>query len=210
MIASMTQTPNEPGQFQPGYGSQPQSGMPGYPPPGQQPYPSPTPYGSQYQAYPAGTGSNTMYGGDPGLAEWWRRLLAYIIDAIVLGVIYFILKSLINPKGIGGLYLLLALLCVITFIYYGAQHARWGQTLGKRALGTMVVTADTRSKITGGTAAVRAAVYAIPPIVYFIGSLFVLLDVLWLTWDPRNQALHDKAAKTLVVKKDSLGASPYQ
>jgi uncharacterized RDD family membrane protein YckC len=28
----------------------------------------------------------------------------------------------------------------------------------------------------------------------------VLLDVLWMLWDPKNQTLHDKVAKTLVIK----------
>jgi uncharacterized RDD family membrane protein YckC len=201
----MTQIPNDPGQFQPGYGSQQQSGMPGYPPPSQQQY------GSQYQAYPSGAGNTTAYGGDPTLAEWWQRLVAYLIDAVVLLIIYFILRAIISPTGLGGLYLLSLILVVITFAYYAIQHAQWGQTLGKRALGTMVVTADTRSKITGSTAGVRAAVYAFPPLVPIIGIIFVLVNVLWLTWDPQRQALHDKAAKTVVVKVSSLaGTGPAQ
>jgi uncharacterized RDD family membrane protein YckC len=32
--------------------------------------------------------------------------------------------------------------------------------------------------------------------------LFDLLNELWLTWDPRRQCLHDKAAHTVVIKKD--------
>ena len=30
--------------------------------------------------------------------------------------------------------------------------------------------------------------------------VFFLVDNLWLVWDPRRQALHDKAARTLVVR----------
>lgn len=212
MMSGMTQSPFDPQQSQPSYGQpQPGYGQPQAPPGAQTPpgYPSaPPPYGSQYQPYSGG--DNTTVGGDPTIALWWQRLLAYIIDAIVLGVIYGILNVIISPKGLGGTYLLLVILSVLTFAYYGTQHALWGQTLGKRALGTMVVTADGRAKIDGRTAAIRAAVFALPPIVYFLGSLFVLLDVLWLLWDPRRQALHDKAAKTLVVRKDSLSANPYQ
>jgi uncharacterized RDD family membrane protein YckC len=79
----------------------------------------------------------------------------------------------------------------------------------RKVRGTIVVTADGRSKITGGTAAVRSAVYAFPPVVPLIGGLFTLLNVLWLTWDPQNQALHDKAAKTVVVKRSTM-ANPEQ
>ncbi len=64
----------------------------------------------------------------------------------------------------------------------------------------MVVTADGRSKITGGASAGRAAVLVLPPVVLVVGSIFTLFDELWLLWDPRRQCLHDKAAKTVVVK----------
>ncbi len=197
--------PSSSAPSQPGYGSQgpPAYGLQGPPAYGSQEQPAyPTAPMPQYQAYPGE--ANNLVGGDPTLAEWWRRLLGYLVDAVVLVVIYVILRALISPKGIGGTYLLSVILVVITFIYCAVQHAQWGQTLGKRALGTMVVTADSRSKITGGTAATRAAVYALPPIVPLLGGLFTLLNVLWLTWDPQRQALHDKAAKTVVVKVSSM------
>jgi len=218
-MSGMTQSPFDPQQSQPSYGqSQPGYGQPQAPPGTQTPpgYPSapppqyqqPTQYGTQYQPYSGG--DNTTVGGDQTIALWWQRLLAYIIDAVVLGIIYLIINAIVSPKGLGGMYLVTVILSVITFAYYGGQHAVWGQTLGKRVLGTMVVTADGRGKISSSTAAIRAAIFALAPIVYIAGSLFVLVDVLWLLWDPQRQALHDKAAKTLVVRKDSLGGNPYQ
>ncbi len=38
------------------------------------------------------------------------------------------------------------------------------------------------------------------PVVGFLASLFTLLDVLWPLWDEKNQAIHDKVAKTNVVR----------
>lgn len=35
---------------------------------------------------------------------------------------------------------------------------------------------------------------------FVIGAAIVLFDVLWVAWDPRKQALHDKMANTFVVK----------
>ena len=191
----MTETPNDPGPAQPGSYSQQQSGMPSYP---QQ----------QYQAYSGG--DNATYGGDPTLAEWWQRLLGYLIDAVVFVVILFILRALISAKGTGGLYLLGLIVYVLAFAYFAVQHAMYGQTLGKRVLGTMVVTADTRSKITGGTAAGRAAIFVFPGLIPLVGFLFWLLNVLWLTWDPKRQALHDKAVKTVVVKVSSVAGTGPQ
>src|SRR5260370_41550688 len=60
--------------------------MPAYPAPGQQAYVSAAAYGARHQAYPA-TGYQYQAGKDPSLAEWWRRLLARIIDAIVGGAL---------------------------------------------------------------------------------------------------------------------------
>jgi uncharacterized RDD family membrane protein YckC len=42
----------------------------------------------------------------------------------------------------------------------------------------------------------REAVAAVP----FIGFFYLLLDSLWVLWDPRRHALHDKLARTVVVR----------
>jgi uncharacterized RDD family membrane protein YckC len=36
-----------------------------------------------------------------------------------------------------------------------------------------------------------------------VGGLFALINESWLLWDPRRQCLHDKAAGTVVVKKNA-------
>jgi uncharacterized RDD family membrane protein YckC len=216
---------------QPGYGAQPGYGtQPGYgAAPGQPSYGS-AGYGSPYQPYP-GTGYQYQAAKDPSLAEWWQRLLARLIDGLVVGAVLLVfwipaiarvvdrvrvvnhqyagnlnspaaqaaLKHAIS-QSIGSFYLIGIVAVFVVFAYDAIQHGLWGQTLGKRALGTRVVNADTRSKISGGAAAGRAAVYAFPSIVPFVGGLFALLNELWLLWDGRRQCLHDKAARTVVVK----------
>jgi uncharacterized RDD family membrane protein YckC len=97
---------------------------------------------------------------------------------------------------------------LIAMAYDWIQHGLWGKTLGKRAVGTMVVTADTRSKIGGGAAGGRAAVYALPSAVPIVGALFAAVNELWLLWDKRRQCLHDKAARTVVIKTKGPGGSP--
>ena len=44
------------------------------------------------------------------------------------------------------------------------------------------------------------SIVAVVPLVGSAGSLFSLLDSLWPLWDDKNQALHDKAARTNVVR----------
>ena len=94
---------------------------------------------------------------------------------------------------------------LISFGYDWLQHGLWGQTLGKRVLGTMVVSARTRAPVSGGAACGRAAIYALVPLIP-LGGFFSLADELWLLWDPQRQCLHDKAASTVVVKTAMLTA----
>ena len=211
----------------PYYGTRPQQGAP------QQYGP---PYGAVYPSYPAGL----AVGAEPGLAEWWRRLLGRIIDILVLSVLTApIAFALLSPaltryqqsvnrypdlsqpgaqaaiskadaRLFGAWLVFAAIVAVISFCYDSIQHGLWGRTLGKRALGTRVVSGYDRSKISGGTAAGRAAVYSLIPVVPLVGSVFWLLDALWLTWDRRRQCLHDKAARTIVVKTGSRPAASQQ
>lgn len=247
----MTQPPQDPGdapydgayqQPPPGqapYG-QPPSGQPPYGQPGSSPYgqPAQQPFGSPYPAYPAQPGG--YQGKDPSLAEWWQRLLARVIDWVVLTALTAVLwvpavaawihrlrqlavqypdtstpaaQAALNRAGTILLRDILTLVFVslaVSFCYDWLQHARWGQTLGKRALGTMVVTAAGRSKISGGAAAGRAAVFILAPAVPIAGGIFSLLDDLWLLWDPSRQCLHDKAASTVVVKTRAPAAPARQ
>jgi uncharacterized RDD family membrane protein YckC len=217
------------GQPGPGYG-QPAQGYgqpPGYP----------QPYGA-YQPYPGGGGAVPgRPQRDPALAEWWQRLLARLIDGLVVSALLSPLwiasflplwdrllklaresqyaspaaQAALNQAAthvvssmFGTILLLVVVTGVVTFGYDWLQHGLWGRTLGKRALGTRVVTADTRSRISAGAACGRAAVYGLAPVVPTIGSLFAIINELWLLWDPQRQCLHDKAAKTIVVKSSMV------
>jgi uncharacterized RDD family membrane protein YckC len=183
-----------------------------------------------------GTGARTAR--DPALAEWWQRLLARLVDDVILVVLTSpvwiagllplfrriqrlashypdlsqpaavqAFNDSVNQQmaGMVGTFLLIgAGIGVISFGYDWLQHGLWGQTIGKRVMGTKVVTADTRSPISGQAACGRAAVYALVPVVPSVGGLFALINESWLLWDPRRQCLHDKAAGTVVVKKNAL------
>lgn len=209
------------------YGTSPQYGTP-------QPYGSP--YGPAYPSYATGL----PVGPEPDLAEWWRRLLGRLIDALVLAVVLtpIAIPLLSSPfhrfeqvssqypnlnspgaqsalasadgKLFGALWVVMAISAALSFLYDSVQHARWGQTLGKRAMSTRVVSAYDRSPITGGAAARRAAVYALIPVIPVIGFFFAPINELWLLWDRRRQCLHDKAAHTIVIKTTVPAAGNWQ
>jgi uncharacterized RDD family membrane protein YckC len=188
----------------PGY---PQAGY-GYPPPGFRPMPlSP--------------------GGLP-LADFGTRLLARIIDGAIVGgfvavvwiPLYLLvvfnsfssLDSQIDPETgqvdpnfflstLGPILLVYGAVFVLSLVAYYIYNVeillRWG-TVGKRATKLKIVPLDPAAALTRGMLLKRFAVE-------FVAGIFVpffsWIDGLWQLGDkPYQQCLHDKAARTVVVK----------
>jgi uncharacterized RDD family membrane protein YckC len=93
-----------------------------------------------------------------------------------------------------------ALGVIYTYIYWVEyQYRKGGQTFGKRSLKIRVIPADPGAAPLDRRAYVRR--WAVQCLVGIVVPLFSLLDGLWQLWDkPLQQCLHDKAAKTVVVK----------
>lgn len=213
--------------WQPPSGGYPQQGGGSGPPPAgagwqQQPPSQPPPagdyqppgYGYQQQSGPAGPG------GQP-LAEWWKRLLAILLDFVILVVPLFIIffvfigvsvnrtievdpitGEITRGGGLvsGGSIAFSVVTVVVASVYYALLNgSARGQTVGKMALGIRVVDADGRGPIGIGRGFVRSVIAVLPAQVPFVGVVWALIDNLWPLWDPRRQALHDKAANSLVV-----------
>lgn len=155
------------------------------------------------------------------LAEWWKRLVALIIDGIIVAIPSNILGGLvfgglfaasrprINPvtgqlEGGGGLAGILAaqgalilMGLILSAAYYIYLHSTRGQTVGKMAMKIKVVDADTGALIDYGRAFIR---WVIPQGLALVTcGVGWLIDGLWPLWDARRQSWHDKAARTLVV-----------
>jgi uncharacterized RDD family membrane protein YckC len=97
----------------------------------------------------------------------------------------------------------------IALVYYWVQHAAWGATIGKRALGVRVVQASDRSRIGIKAAGIRAVAFLLGPAVLWLLALpiSVVGGGLWAAdtglslIDPRAQCLHDKLAGTIVIRQ---------
>jgi uncharacterized RDD family membrane protein YckC len=174
-------------------------------PPAQEPYPSAPPISEPYGASGPGQGQGA-------LAGRWQRLFAAIIDGIIVGVIGWLIAApmlgadaMTNNGNLGDRFGASAILAVIGILYFGFQHGRWGQSIGKRALGMRVVRAADGGPIGYGAAFGRVAfTYILGLITFNVGAL---VDVVFVLWDQRKQALHDKVVKTVVVNAD--GPDPY-
>lgn len=134
---------------------------------------------------------------DIDYAGFWRRVLAYLIDAALLSAVgsaLFVgavlldagsLTALVNASWIS------ALLGWAYFSLFESSPARG--TLGKIALGLFVGDAH-GDPITFMRASVRYWLKS-------LSSLFLMLGWLMAAFTPRKQALHDLLAGTLVLRK---------
>ncbi|GAA3234059.1 RDD family protein [Nonomuraea helvata] len=143
-------------------------------------------------------------GSPPGLAGRWRRLFAGVLDWLIVNVVSAPFTSpgweYVWDRGRGAWerypveHTFLAGL--VAFLYFWLLHAFWnGQTLGKRLFGMRVVQ-ERGARITVSQAAVRQAVASA---LVWLCCVGMLVDLGWILFDPRKQALHDKVARTVVV-----------
>jgi uncharacterized RDD family membrane protein YckC len=180
---------------------------------------------------------------DRPLAEPWRRLISWIIDAAILAVLVaaswvpavhayvrsyrlMVKNSEIEMASVQAVtphVLAVGMVSVLASAsiavgYYWLLTGFWGTTIGKRALGTWVVTSTGRIKVSQGAAFLRAIVLVAGVVTPFCAfflyycslfslfaplsflPVFFLADNLRLLGDRKRQCLHDKAAGTVVVK----------
>jgi len=141
-------------------------------------------------------------GGD--VAEPWRRLVGFAIDWLALVTISLAIVSImgIDLGGRDALRLPTSARLVqglIGALYYVGFTAVRGQTPGKMLTGTKVVMQAT-AEIPGlGPAALR---WLIPGLFVFLPGVSIISVVVygWLLFDNLRRGLHDKAAKTVVVR----------
>ena len=125
-------------------------------------------------------------------AGFWIRVLAFIIDSIILYVVNLIVGVVLNPSTTGrsGIQTLLG---IIYFTYFWSASSLWpGQTVGDKLLNLRVIKTD-GTDLTIVQAFIRYVGLVVSFIVIFIG-------VIWVAFDPNKQGWHDKIAGTYVVK----------
>jgi len=137
---------------------------------------------------------------DQELAQPLQRFWAWVLDAAIASValspilVPTILISRSKSASTGLTIALFIVLELAGFAYLVAfDGGARGATPGKRIVGIRVVDNATHGRINYRRAAVRRLVYIVGGLAFYIGWLWVLID-------PGNQALHDKAADTLVIK----------
>jgi uncharacterized RDD family membrane protein YckC len=156
----------------------------------------------------------------PGVrfASHGPRLLAYIIDGLIVGVVLIaviVLLSILvfggswmaglrnedfqnmSPAAVGTIVsfvLLVTSLSLASFLYFPFFWARSGQTPGMKLFGLYVVRDTDGGKISGGQAILRLFGYWVSAFVFYLGFIWILIDA-------RRRGWHDLIAGTVVVER---------
>ena len=153
---------------------------------------------------------------DAGLASRGRRLLAHLLDSLILGIsavpVFFLLAAAgMLPEGVlkgtaraddelvlstilTMMVISMVPVCLVN-LYYLGQH---GQTLGKKALSIRIVRPSGELATLGRLVVLRTGLPWIFGMVPFLGGMFGLADALCIFRDDRR-CLHDHIADTIVV-----------
>ncbi|MDF1595389.1 MAG: RDD family protein [Acidimicrobiia bacterium] len=128
-------------------------------------------------------------------ASFGERLIAAIIDAVVVGVA----TGILSRVGLFGSFIG----AVVSYGYYVyLEGSPSGQTVGKRAMSIRVVGMQTGTSIGYAGAFIRVIGKIVSGIACFIGYL-------WMLWDPEKQTWHDKFANSVVVPVASYPVSEW-
>jgi uncharacterized RDD family membrane protein YckC len=109
-------------------------------------------------------------------AGFWIRMVALLIDLILIGII-FRSNTIILPA---------------LAIYGAVLWKLKGSTVGGIIFGLKVVRHDGRP-LDWATSVVRA-------LACFLSLIFLCLGFIWIAFDPEKQGWHDKIAGTVVVR----------
>jgi uncharacterized RDD family membrane protein YckC len=147
------------------------------------------------------------------------RVVAYIIDAIVLFIVQLVIGSIVGDLSIVGGLVRAVIYAAIGFAYFGYTWTAWRASPGQRVLGLSTVNADDGSTLTWSQATKRWAYLFGPSVLNAlfgtqiggglgaIVGLIVLAYYIYLLYtaatDPRKQGFHDKQANTLVASKSA-------
>src|SRR5690348_2705707 len=153
---------------------------------------------------------------EPRYTGFWRRVGATLMDSLIVGLPLSVVVNILGGDGLhttrttnaaghqvahfhihGGRFVAVTLVQFLVSGGYAAlmQSSASQATVGQMAVGAQVTNLEGR-RIGLGRAALRYVVYVLSAATLGIGYLMML-------WTRRRQALHDLAAGTLVVMKES-------
>ena len=153
---------------------------------------------------PAGPGPGVQF------APYGDRLVAYILDGIIIGVFVIVATVIaaivlgtglsgtrenptVSPAAAGGFVAIIVVVIVIATAYFPWFWLRGGATPGMKRFRLRVVRDSDGGRITGGAAVLRFIGMWVSSAVFYLGFA-------WILFDARRRDWHDLIAGTVVVK----------
>jgi uncharacterized RDD family membrane protein YckC len=125
------------------------------------------------------------------LADTGKRVIAYIIDAVIVGIVVAIIIGITEVLDFPE-WLQAIISIVLAYGYFIYMEGTTGQTLGKRALNIRVINEDGTS-INMGTSAIRNILRIVD--MFFFGIVGLILIIV----TQKKQRVGDLAARTVVI-----------
>jgi len=125
--------------------------------------------------YPPAAYPPPGYVAAPRYAGFWIRVVAYFIDAIIMGILA------VTVIGI-----------IVAIPYMPVMWWKKGQTLGQMALNLKVVRAVDGGPISGSAAFIRF-------IGIYVGAFCLYIGLIWVAFESRKRGWHDMMADTVVI-----------
>lgn len=157
--------------------------------------------------------------GMPPLADIGKRLAARVIDVVIVAIPLFLIQlafgtnrytvetdrgediSEVITKSYSGSGLIMTLISILAYVGYDWWFTKKnGQTIGKKTMGLRVAMLNDGSVPQSGPALSRAAVLWLPTLICCFCLWPIALIISILVDKPYKQGLHDKVAKTVVVR----------
>ena len=168
--------------------------------PQQPPAPAPPPVNWQSPPEEAGPAPGVKF------ASHGARLAAYIIDAVILGIVIIIASVVFGivfvgavatdsgGAAIGGTLLYVVLILLVSFAYFPYFWWKGGQTPGMKVFHLRVVRDADGGPISGMSAFLRLIGFWVNSVVFYIGYI-------WIFIDKRRRGWHDLIAGTVVIEQ---------
>jgi len=141
-------------------------------------------------------------------ASWWIRLVAIIIDNVIVGIASFIVSLVFGfvlglGLGLSGstpgsnadsiLSLMGDIIGLVIWAGYFTYYWSEGATPGMRLFRIAIVDANSGIPIGFSRAFIRVLGYIVSAIVCYVG-------LIWAAFDGRHQGWHDKLANSIVIQ----------
>ena len=127
-------------------------------------------------------------------AGFWIRFAAALLDGIALQVVFLVLSLITDSSPLKPSLGMSILQYAISWSYYVILTVLLGQTLGKMILGIHVVRNDGLPN-TWGSILLREIIGKI------VSAIILLIGYIMAGFDSEKRALHDRMARTRVIKK---------